>query len=176
MKFKRTKFRELIVYIAEQTVDDPSFGDTHLNKVLYWSDFRAYNEMGDPLTGARFFKLPYGPAAKPLVGVRDELVAEGIVKLIQPPPGSKKARKTIPQRPANLKVFSQDELRLVDEVIHELKGRTATAVSRRSHKEPGWKLVDMYEDIPYDAALIARDHMPADVQRRGAALAATLGW
>lgn len=176
MKFQRNKFRELIVYIAEQTADDPGFGDTHLNKVLYWSDFRAYNEMGHPVTGARFFKLPYGPAAKPLVGVRDEMVTEGVVKLVQPNPGSKKARKTIPQRPANIKIFRQDEIQLVDEVIRELKGRTATAVSRRSHKEPGWKLVEMYEDIPYEAALIARDHASADVRQRGAALAAAHGW
>jgi hypothetical protein len=176
VRFKRNKFRELVVYIAEQTVDDPGFGDTHLNKVLYWSDFRAYSEMGDPLTGARFFKLPYGPAAKPLIGVRDELVAEGAVEVIEPPLGSKTARKTIPQRAANTKVFSQSELRLVDEVIHKLKGRTAIAVSRRSHKEPGWKLVDMYEDIPYDAALIARDRAPAEVRQRGEALAASLGW
>jgi len=176
VRFKRNKFRELVVYIAEQTADDPGFGDTHLNKVLYWSDFRAYAEMGDPLTGARFFKLPYGPAAKPLIGVRDELIAEGIVEVIEPPPGSKTPRKTIPQREANTKVFSQSELRLVDEVIHELKGCTASAVSRRSHKEPGWRLVDLYEDIPYDAALIARDRAPIEVRQRGEALAASLGW
>src|SRR4051794_2460574 len=49
VSFNRDKFRELILYIAEQTEDDPSFGDTLLNKVLYWSDFRGYSELGQPV-------------------------------------------------------------------------------------------------------------------------------
>ena len=176
MKFQRNKFRELIVYIAQQTADEPSFGDTHLNKVLFWSDFRSYSRTGRAVTGARYFKLQYGPAAKPLMGVRDELVEEGAVKVIQPPPKSKTARKTLPQRAPNVNVFSRAELDLVDEVIVELRGRTATALSRKSHKEPGWRLVEMYEDIPYETSLIAHDHMSADVRIRGEELAAAHGW
>lgn len=71
------RFRELIVYIASKSIDDPSFGATKLNKILYYSDFKAFERFGVPLTGAPYFRLKNGPAPRIMIPVRDELVAEG---------------------------------------------------------------------------------------------------
>ncbi len=83
----------MILYIAEKTADDPSFGDTHLNKVLYWADFDAYGSLGRPVTGARYFKLPFGPGAKPLMPIRDELAEEGFVEIVEPPAAATKRER-----------------------------------------------------------------------------------
>ena len=104
----------MILYIAEKTADDPSFGDTHLNKVLYWADFDAYGSLGRPVTGARYFKLPFGPGAKPLMPICDELAEEGFVEIVEPPAGSYQARKTFAKRPPDTSLFSHEELELVD--------------------------------------------------------------
>jgi len=174
--FDRDKFRELIVYVAHQTKDDPTFGDTHLNKVLYWTDFDGYSAYGRPVTGAKYFKLQFGPAAKPLMPVRHEMVEDGELTVIDPPRGSKKARKTVPLRPPDTSRFSQEELELVDELIHRLQGLTAKAVSDLSHKEAGWRLVELYDDIPYRMSLLSDERPSEETIAQGRLKAARLGW
>jgi predicted NAD/FAD-dependent oxidoreductase len=175
--FERHKFRQLIIYIAEQTADDPSFGDTHLNKALYWTDFDGYQRLGQPVTGAKYFKQKFGPVAKPLLPVRDELADEGLVEIQEPPSGVKRARKTLPRQPADTRVFSAEELQLVNEVIARLRSRTATRVSDEAHEQSaGWNLVEMYDDIPYHTALISKELPSEATLARGKALAARFGW
>ena len=41
---------ELILYVAEKCQDDPKFGATKLNKILWWADFLAYAQHGTPIT------------------------------------------------------------------------------------------------------------------------------
>ena len=64
------RFRELIVYISQRSAEDPHFGAVKLNKILYHSDFRAYERFGVPLTGVCYFRLKAGPAPKALLPVR----------------------------------------------------------------------------------------------------------
>lgn len=58
------RLRELVVYISEKSEHDQHCGATKLNKILYHSDFRAFERFGVPLTGASYFRLPKGPAPR----------------------------------------------------------------------------------------------------------------
>ena len=58
------KFRELIIYISKRSKSDPWFGAIKLNKILYHSDFRAFERFGVPLTGVRYWRLQQGPARR----------------------------------------------------------------------------------------------------------------
>ena len=42
----RTKLKELILHIAKECCDDPTFGATKLNKILWWADFLFYRATG----------------------------------------------------------------------------------------------------------------------------------
>ena len=175
--FDRDKFRELVIYIAGQLEDDHSFGDTKLNKILYFVDFFGYSHLGRPVTGASYQKQPKGPLARALLPVRDELEHEGAVSVEMRPAGGVKRRVTTPLRGADMSRFTEQEIELVDSIIDQLRGYTATAVSRISHaNSPGWRLAEIGEEIPYETALIAREPMPVDVRRRGEELAAKFGW
>lgn len=175
--FNREKFRELIVYIAQKTGDDPGFGDTHLNKVLYWSDFFGYSHLGQPVTGARYQKLKYGPAARALIPVRDELEEEGALSVEPRQVGTMESRVTIAKRGPDTSLFSPEELELVDELISQVKTRTAISISALSHQQsPGWNLVDIHEDIPYSTALISTEKPSGDVVARGKELTERFGW
>ena len=61
-QFDGSKFRELVLYIAEQSEGDPRFGAVKLNKILYYSDFEAFRVLGESITGATYRKLSEGPA------------------------------------------------------------------------------------------------------------------
>jgi len=72
-------------------------------------------------------------------------------------------------RQPDLTQFADTELKVVDQVIQWLWGKTAKEVSDLSHEEMGWKMVDDGEDIPYSAALLARKAPLTDKIRQQAA-------
>jgi hypothetical protein len=177
MEFDRDKFRELVVYVSERLAEDPSFGDTKLNKVLYFVDFLGYSHLGHAVTGARYQKERHGPLARPLLPVRQELEQEGAVHVEMRPAGTRTRRVTTPLRGADMSHFSMEEVELIDSIIDQLRGHSAVAVSRISHQNsPGWQLAEIGEDIPYATALIARDPAPPEIRRRGQELAERFGW
>src|SRR6266498_2034018 len=65
------RLREMILYICAKCADDPAFGATKLNKILWFSDFLAYFQRGVPITGVAYQRLSRGPAPKRLVPVRE---------------------------------------------------------------------------------------------------------
>jgi hypothetical protein len=175
--FEREKFRELIVYIAAKTADDPSWGDIKLNKVLYWTDFFGYSHLGHAVTGARYFKLQHGPAPRALKPVRQELVDEGAVRVLEEPYRGKARTVTIAERDPDLAIFKSEELELVDNLIEQLRGRSGTSVSQLSHKQSvGWNLVELKEDIPYYTALVSNEPPSEETLVRARELAARSGW
>ena len=74
--FDSQKFKQLILYLAERSGDDPGFAATKLNKLMYFCDFEAYRQLGRSITGARYQKLPWGPAAVEFLPLQDELFKE----------------------------------------------------------------------------------------------------
>ena len=171
--FDRAKFRELIVFIAHECGDDPLFGDTFLNKALFFSDAIGLQRLGQPITGARYQKLPLGPAARALLPVRDELVGEGALTVQMV--GDR--RVTRAKRDADTSRFSDAEIELVRMVIDSLRGLWASEVSVLSHGvSPGWNLVELNEDIPLESQLISTEPIPEATLRRGRELADKYGW
>ncbi|MBM4416381.1 MAG: DUF4065 domain-containing protein [Chloroflexi bacterium] len=61
-QFDRSRFKEVLLYIAQSSENDPRFGATKLNKILYFSDFKAFATLGDFITGATYQRLDRGPA------------------------------------------------------------------------------------------------------------------
>jgi hypothetical protein len=175
--YDKHKFRELIVYLAEKSVDDSSFGDTRLNKQLYFCDFVAYQDIGHAITGAPYQRGQHGPTARALIPVREELVDEGAIRIEERPRGSVKQRVTIPLRKADLKSFTQQELDVIDEVVAAFKGATARHISHVSHVESaGWNLVSRDQDIPYSTALVDIEPPSEQTLTRFRVLAAERGW
>lgn len=173
--YDEQKLQELILYIAEKSADDPSFGDTKLNKLLWFSDFLAYATYGRPITGAVYQKLEHGPAPRRLLPARKALIDGGDVDIVRKGRAYKR-NVTVNRRPANTRLFDTEQLDLVDEVIELLRHHDASDVSALSHQlSAGWQLADMYEDIPYDSIFlsVSQTLTPYEVQR-GHELAAKL--
>ncbi len=120
-RYHQDKFRELILYIAHKCADDQAFGDTRLNKVLFFSDAFALQYLGEPITGARYQKLKHGPAARALLPVRGEMEAHGDLRteLV----GDPARRVTVALRGPDMSRFSEAEMELIDEVIRIFQER-----------------------------------------------------
>jgi Protein of unknown function (DUF4065) len=171
------KFKELILYICEKSVTDPKFGATKLNKILFLADFWAYAYLESPITGVEYMRLPNGPAPRPLLPVRKEMEKRGelaVQEIALDPEITRK--RPVNLRPADLSVFTAEEISLVDRVIEMCKQATATGVSMYTHNWHGWIAAKDQETIPYETVFISDDPITQFEIARGKELAAKYGW
>src|SRR5688572_25053103 len=107
------KFKELILYVAQKSETDPNFGAIKLNKILFYADFRAFQERGESITGQTYFKLPFGPAPKAMKPVLTQMLAEGLCIEAHRRVHSKVQKRVVAGRDANVEVFDGKEVALV---------------------------------------------------------------
>ena len=157
------KLRELILFIVDHCADE-QVGDVRLNKVLFFSDAFALQQLGKPITGARYQKLPLGPAARALLPLRDEMIGDKDVEVET----IGKRRVTRALRKPNMALFSDDEIKLVEHVIELFRAYSANGLSDESHVlSPGWNLVELKEDIPLESQLISTTPPGPEILERG---------
>jgi hypothetical protein len=169
------RFRELIVYISEKCADCEFFGATKLNKILYHSDFRAFERFGEPLTGVAYFALNSGPAPVPLVPIRRELIQEGAITIEERPVGARVQHRVVAIREAYTELFTPVELELVGEVIEELWDQSAEEASNASH-DVRWRTLRLEDRIPYEATFLSDDELSEEDLTRTKELADEFGW
>jgi hypothetical protein len=156
IEYNAEKFRELLLYIAQQMESDESFGATVLNKVLYFSDFYSYRFDGAPITGAVYQKLNYGPAPRQLLREQQNLIEEGRAALQKRQFGDFFQKRLIALSDPKLELFTGEEIANVNVVINAFKGSGATKSSRFSHAvSVGWQAMELGENIEYGTVFLA---------------------
>ncbi len=175
VSYQKDKLKELILYLAKRSEDDARFGATKLNKLLFFSDFLAYGQLGQPITGATYQKLKWGPAPKQLLPVQREMASEGASATRRA--STFTPDKTVALHDPDLSVFTSHEIAIVDEVLDALKGDNATMASERSHRfSVGWQVAGEQEEIPYETVFIYGGDPHPDAIERGRQLAVDEGW
>lgn len=175
-KFAPDKFRELLLYIADKSVEDPDFGATKLNKILFFSDFVAYGKYGRSITGARYQRLDNGPVPKELLPIQKELVKKRDAYMFERPHFGHTQKRLLARRQPDLTLFSGEEIAVVDEVMGALRGWNATNVSLLSHNLSVWASAGDRQEIPYETVFVSnKPPNPSDI-RRGIELALKHGW
>lgn len=170
------KLRELILYVAERTADDPNAGAVKLNKILYHAEFQAYRDLGAPISGHPYVALKLGPAPKDLRPIRKNLELAGDAKVVGVQFGPQTQERIVALRSADTSLFSKEELDLVDAVIAELWPLHWTELSADTHRLPGWlAMAPTHSVIPYETAFLSNDVTDGDIAR-GAELAGAYGW
>ena len=175
--FQSRKFKEMVLYFCKRGLDEGLvIGSTKLNKLLFFSDFNAYWAQGQPISGARYQKLERGPAARQLLPMQDQMLADGEVRWKEKPQ-NEWDDVLIPISEPNPDVFSKDELAAMDKVFEELRPLNAEATSDYSHlRSAGWNVVKERNDIPYESAFVSTEPAPQEAIDLGRELAARYGW
>ena len=154
------KMKELILYLASRSEDDPRFSSTKLNKLLFYCDFAAYQELGQPITGQSYQKLQFGPAPKTMLPMLDQMKRDRDCVEIEREVYGLKQRRVQAQRAPELSFFSAEELRLADRILGDLWEQSATEVSDLSHEHIGWKAAALNEIIPFETVFVGDPSMP----------------
>jgi uncharacterized phage-associated protein len=169
------KFRELVVYVAEKSADDPRFGAVKLNKILYYSDFIAYRRLGHSITDDEYQNLEEGPAPRHMLNAQRDLEQAGAVKVETREYFNNQQKRMVALRGPKPGVLDATELAIVDEVITELRPLNAREASDRSHREFGWRTTNVGEAIPYRTAWISSEPLSQEQIQVGVELAERRG-
>jgi len=158
--------RELILYLAEQSEDDPRFGRVKLAKLLFFCDFAAYAELGEPITGACYRKKAHGPLADEQLLAERDLQDSGSIEIQEVGRHIYMQKRIVSKRKPNLSWLSAEQRALVDEVIQKHWNDSASEVRSLSHAFPGYEVAFDGEEIPYHAVFISREGpTQADIDR-----------
>ena len=166
VRYDEAKFTELLVYVADRLRGDRAGGATKLNKVLFFAEFTHLRRHHAVISGCEFQKLAHGPAPRQLLPVRRRLLAAGEAELVEEDFLGRPQQRLVPRRAADLSAFTKEELASVDDVFEQLGGMTGTQVSELSHQEPGWRLTEVGETIPFASAFLDFPQVATDVSAR----------
>jgi hypothetical protein len=159
---------ELMLLMAEQLQDDPTYGATKLNKALFFADHLHYKRHGTSISGATYVRLPRAPAPRDVLEVRQGLVDRAEAAVVNRGYLGHLQQRLEPLRPADRSAFQETELTMVADVADVLRGHSHTNVL-------GWQLASEREEIPYESAFLSTSTPNRDELDRGAKLAADLG-
>lgn len=155
------KLKEMILYISKKCMDDPHFGATKLNKILYFADFMSYRLRGKAITGCDYMRLDRGPVPKRMKAVHDEMRRNKDIHL-ELRDRFAFHHRTVALRDPDLDCcFAPSDIAFVDAVIEAFQNDNATDISEMSHGR-AWRVARDRESIPYCTALISDEDLDDD--------------
>jgi hypothetical protein len=112
---RELRYKELVLYISEQCVDDPTFSRLKLLKILFYSDFEAFGRYGTPITGMAYRKFPFGPAPVAFGRMEDEMLRDGLIRIIRNRVFDQMRQRVPPLQDPNFDLFSARDIAIVGE-------------------------------------------------------------
>jgi hypothetical protein len=159
-KVSDRRLRELLLYVARKTENDPSCGRTKLYKILFYADFTAYQKLGESISGQEYQRLPNGPAPKRALPVQKSMQKEEVARWADRDYYGRMQKKLLALREPDLSGFSGEQIAILDDVIQKLWGLSAADVSELSHRFIGWQLAEEGETIPYSTVALGEPRPP----------------
>ncbi len=145
------KLREVLLYVLEKVGAKPNVGETVLYKLLYFIDFDYYEKTGQSITGLSYIRNHFGPTPmlKDFQSVVEGMEEADELERIDTKYFSNVQRKYLPNKKANLKDLSADEIKHIDETLARLSDKSAKELSELSHYDTPWLTAEPSKKIDY---------------------------
>ncbi len=156
MEFDRQKLKTLVHYVIWRAGNAPDFGAVKLNKVLWFSDARAFEAFGKLITGETYIRKKFGPVPTHVDSVLNELADEETIEIWKERFHEFQITRYAAVAPPDMTTFTVDELGFIDWWIkHVSEEHTAASISEKSH-DYGWQIARDGEELPFTAFLASR--------------------
>lgn len=126
---------------------------TKLNKLLFYADFKHFQEYGVSITGARYARVPFGPAPDNYLYYFATLIEENSIEVKEIRYSDDAiGEEFITRKEPDLSLLSDSELKILASVKEHFRNYTAKRISDLSHEEKGWKETPNGQIISYEYA------------------------
>ncbi|MFO8011285.1 MAG: DUF4065 domain-containing protein [Dehalococcoidia bacterium] len=139
------KLSNAILYFAQKGV-----WKTKLNKLLFYADFKHFQEFTTSITGMKYVRLPYGPIPNNYESYYAALSFDKAIDLVEESHEEWGGVKVRSVKSPDISVFSPSELRVLAETIEHFDSFTAGRISELSHNEPGYIKTEENAPISYE--------------------------
>lgn len=109
---------------------------TQMNKLLFYTDFLAYRENGQAITGLSFKAIQYGPV--PNRWDRVYSLIDDIYQIEVESKNGNVGNKLVSEMPCDILSFTNEQLSVLEKVYDTFKNDSSVSISRKSHEEPAW--------------------------------------
>lgn len=156
MSLNKEKFNRLVHYVIWRVGDQPGFGATKLNKVLWFADARAYGLTGEPITGAAYIREKWGPVPRAMMPAQKELVNLKLIRITGDRAFNHERKRFKALVAPDTSIFSAFEMQTINWwADHIARDHTASTISEESH-DYTWEVAGEGEEIPYHAIFASR--------------------
>jgi len=131
---------------------------TKLNKLLFYADFKHYKEYALSITGARYARIPFGPAPDNYEMYYGALSSQKAIEFIEEVYPAKYGGEPVvgevikAAKKPDLSSFTASELRILASVQEDFKESNAREITEHSHKESGYQETPHGGTISYNYA------------------------
>ena len=142
-----SRLKNLMLYLLEHTND---VWCTKMNKLLFYIDFFAYRENGMAISGLSYKAIDFGP-----VPDRWDVVYSEFDEIHQElrSAGDFIGSVLSATVKADMTLFSEAEIKVIEQVCSRFNGLSSRELSRLSHEEQAWiNHHDRHESIPFAEA------------------------
>ena len=146
-EFDNEKFLNAVLYFCREGVFK-----TKLNKLLFYADFKHFKEYHVSITGARYARMPFGPAPDGYDLYYSMLARQGAIEVEEVFYPEYTGEEYRTKQDPNLNIFSGSELRILVLVKERFEHWNAKTMSDFSHEEKGYKNTDTGRPIAYKYA------------------------
>ena len=141
------RLKNLMIYVLENTNE---VWCTKMNKLLFYIDFLAYRENGMAISGLSYKAIDFGPVPE-----RWDVVYSEFDEIHQElrSAGDFIGSVLTATVKADITLFSEAEIKVIEQVCSRFKGLSSRELSRLSHEEQAWiNHHDRHESIPFAEA------------------------
>lgn len=147
---KTEKFRNLLLYVLENTAGKANVGETVLYKLLYFIDFNYYEIYEEQLTGATYRKLEHGPVPFKIDEILADMEKRGEIKTIKTEYYGFPQKRYLPLVKPDLTKLKASEKDVTDKAIEQLSDMTAKGIKEYSHNDIPWTATKDKDKIDYE--------------------------
>jgi len=153
---KSARFKELVLYVANECVEDPTYSKVKLLKILFHADFESYGRYRTPITGMPYRKLPYGPCPATFPRIEEEMIRDRQIHIHRQRVHDYTSQRLLPLLEPTFEHLIARDTFVVNFWIRFFWNKSAKEVSEYSHGK-AWKIAKDGELIPYEAVFISDD-------------------
>lgn len=135
--FKMFDFEKVAHVLCYFSIAKFDLFKTKVNKLLFYSDFLNYQRQGTSMLGIAYRAIPYGPVPAEYEKIYKELYEQDFINIEQIPELNY-AERLLPTISFNSDLFSESELKVLEDVAIKFKNINTVDIVNISHKEIAW--------------------------------------
>jgi uncharacterized phage-associated protein/DNA-binding transcriptional regulator YiaG len=136
--YKKPDFEKVSQVIAYFN-DKVELFKTKLNKLLFYADFIMYKRTGHSITGIRYRAIPYGPVPVEYEKLYLKLQDDQKINIVEVGFDNGNYGELIrSNQKAEFEIFSETEIKVLEDIVNKFKGLTTKQVVDISHNELAW--------------------------------------